>query len=78
MSKTTAHPDGFLQAIKQALNEQMMAEAEPLIQKAVAEFERDMREKLAAKLIAQLDERYSIDRFGSELRITVRDAYKEL
>jgi hypothetical protein len=68
------------QAITHAITEAVHAEAERLIDAAVA----DIREKLAASVRARLAgivmsvfENYSADRFGKDLRICVINAFDE-
>lgn len=61
----------FIDHYHAALNEAMMKAAEPIIEEALAEVERTMREKLAASLISVMDTNVSFETFGRELRILI-------
>lgn len=57
-----------------AINKEMQEAAEPVLQKALAEIERQMRERMAAMLIAHIKSEFSVRIMGNELQITVRQA----
>lgn len=61
--------------IKDALNEGMLKAAEPIIQKALKEVEMEMRAKMASMLISYLDNQVSMERFGRDLRILIKNNY---
>lgn len=46
--------------------------AEPIIQKAVKDYEAEVRKTVGKAAVGMLEEAYSIERFGRDLRITVR------
>lgn len=53
------------------LREQMLKAAEPIIQKALADVEKEMRQRLAEMIVGTIRHSYSAERFGTDLRITV-------
>jgi hypothetical protein len=53
------------------LNEAMLQVADPIIQKALQDAERAMRERLAQKVISMVERSYSIERMGDILTIHV-------
>ena len=57
-----------------AINKEMQEAAEPVLQKALAEIERQMRERMAAMLIAHIQSEFSVRTMGRDLQITVRQA----
>jgi hypothetical protein len=57
-----------------AINKQMQEAAEPVLQKALAEIERQMRERMAAMLIANIQSDFSVRTMGHDLQIIVRQA----
>ena len=46
--------------------------AEPIIQRAVKDYETEVRKIVGKAAVGMLEERYSIERFGQDLRITVK------
>lgn len=69
--------DNVLRALKESLNAAMLKAAEPAIQQALKDIERDMREKLAQRLIGLLEQNLSIERYGRDLRVTIRQVLKD-
>lgn len=57
--------------LKDKLNIEMQAAAEPVIRKAVEEAEKEMRKRLAEMFIAIIDSNFSVERMGTDLRILV-------
>jgi len=74
LSKTYINEEAFIDVIKDSMNAEMTKAAEPVIQKALKEIEAEMRAKLGAMLIATINNDYQIERFGSDLRIVVKQA----
>lgn len=72
----SAYIDGpsFLRSLQEEMNRQMLAAAEPVIQKAVQEVERAMRQRLGAMVIGLIEKSVEVDRFGPDLRILVKQA----
>jgi hypothetical protein len=66
--------DAFKVHLLQSVNEAMKEAAEPVIEKALKEIEITMRETLAQKLISMIDSNISMERYGTDLRITIRQA----
>lgn len=56
------------------LNEAMLKAAEPILQKALKDIERQMRERMTAMLISYLEENLTIDRLGHDIRIMIKQA----
>jgi hypothetical protein len=67
----------LLDALQKQLNVTMLNAAEPLIQQALQDIERAMREKLAQRLIALLQNDLRINRMGTDLHIVVHQALKD-
>jgi hypothetical protein len=61
----------FAKQIRTLLNEEMTKAAEPLLKKAVADIEAEMRKRLAAMLVGVLDTSYSAERDGRVMAIRV-------
>lgn len=73
MASITTATDGSLEAaFRQAIQKAMNEAAEPIIKQAVADAELEMRRRLGSSVLALLEKGYSIERFGTELRILVR------
>jgi len=65
-------PDRMLKSLQEKMNSEMMAAAEPVIKKAVEEAEKEMRRRLGAMVVGLIEQSFSIERFGSDLRIHVK------
>lgn len=59
------------------LNRQMLEAAEPIIQEALKRIEREMRQALAARLIGLIESNMSVERYGTDLRIVIKQAQTE-
>lgn len=71
--KNTGDFQTFLkERIVAAVNESLTNEAEPIIQKALADIEHTMREKLASELISRVAKSYDIEFDGNIIKILVR------
>lgn len=66
--------DEFERVYFKNLNDAMTESAEPIIQKALADIERQMREKLAQALISIIKNDFNIQRNGRDLMIIVKQA----
>lgn len=71
MPKLISNPDNALKLLREQLNDELLHAAEPVIQQAVHEFEKLVRKRLAEHVIRQIDQEYSVERFGDILRIEV-------
>lgn len=71
MATTWINSDNMLAMLQKQMNEEMMLAAAPVIEKAVAEAKKEMQKKLGAMFVAMIDQSFSVERFGSNLRITV-------
>lgn len=63
--------DALTQGIADAIRDAVKNVSEPIIAEAMAKIERDLRERvggIAARVVGQL----SYERFGADLRITVK------
>lgn len=67
---------GFLKSLKGNINESMMVAAEPVIQAALKDIEIKMREDLAKTLIGFIESYVSMERYGTDLRITINKSYE--
>lgn len=67
----------FMQTLVRELNMRALEVAEPHIQKALKEIERDMRERVAARLIGMIDERVRYHHNRQELVIQFGAVNKE-
>lgn len=72
MADTWINSDIMLLAMKEKMSAEMMEAAEPVIRKAVEEAEKAMRRRLGQMFVALLDEHFSMERHGTELRIVVK------
>ena len=65
------------QHLTAALNKVLREAAEPIIQQALAEAERKMREALAVRVMDMVRSDYSMMHRGTDLVITVRGLFNE-
>lgn len=65
------HPR-FDLALKNHLKQAMTEATEPFIKKACEDAERAIRKAVGAYVVEILEEVYTMERFGNDLRITVR------
>ena len=72
MSTTIINADNALRVLKAQMNVEMQAAAEPVIKAAVAEAEKQIRARVAAMVVAQIDRSFSITRYGEDLTIHVK------
>jgi hypothetical protein len=63
---------GLSKILFEALNKELTIAAEPVIKEALREIEIKMRERMAACLISYLEQSFSVERFGKDLRIIVK------
>ena len=61
--------------LQRAVAADMEEKAEAIIQKALKEYEAQIRKVLARAVLATLEQNYSVERMGSDLHITVRHVY---
>lgn len=73
MAKTWINEENMLVALKDQMNAEMMAAAEPVIRKAVEEAEKEMRRKLAAMFVSLINQSFSIQRNATDLYIRVEN-----
>lgn len=72
MASTWINSENMLAALQKQMNAEMVAAAEPVIKKAVEDAEKEMRKRLGAMFVALLDQGFSVEGFGTELRIIVK------
>jgi len=72
MAEITINNDLFTKQLIAAINAQIVAAAEPIIQEALKQAEIEMRKKLAVIVVGMMEKNYSMERFGNDLRIIVR------
>jgi len=71
-----ANPDSMLRAMRDHLAHQLEKAAEPLVKESLAKIEIELRGALAKCIIEQLDLNYRVERYGTDLTITVRQPPK--
>lgn len=71
MAKTFIDVDEFETQLKTLLNENMLAAAEPILQRALTEIEKRMRTQLATNIVQLIETDYSIVRQGNIVQISV-------
>ena len=72
MAQTIINNDVFNKQFKEMLNAAMLEAAEPIIQEALKKAEIKMRESLAVRLIALIQDDFDVRRFGHDLHIVVK------
>lgn len=72
MSKSIIHHDNALKRLQDEMSAEMQKAAEPVIQAAVAEAEKKIRERVAAMCIALIARDFRVNRMGDDLHIEVR------
>lgn len=72
MTKNLIHTENVLARLQADMSEEMQRAAEPIIQAAVADAEKKIRERVAAMCIALIERDFSVTRMGDLLQITVR------
>lgn len=72
MSANWINSENMLRELKERMNEELMAAADPIIKKAVEDAEKEMRKRLASMFVALIDQNFSIERHGYDLRILVQ------
>lgn len=73
----TPNQPNMLKALQEQINADMLAQAEPLIQEALAKIEKEMRARLAQRLIANIQRDMDIRTAGHTITITLRQATGE-
>lgn len=77
MIATTFDMVSLQKSLVSELNRQMLEAAEPIIQEALKRIEREMRQALAARLIGLIESNMSFERYGTDLRIVIKQAQTE-
>lgn len=72
MTKNLIHTENVLARLQAEMSAEMQRAAEPIIQAAVAEAEKKIRERVAAMCISLIQRDFSVTRMGDLLQITVR------
>lgn len=62
----------FCRHLKEVMNEELIAAAEPVIAEAIAKVEVELRKRLGTMLIAMIDQNFTMDRIGPDLRIVIK------
>jgi RNA-binding protein YhbY len=62
-------------ALRKAVTEVLLEKSEALIKTAVADYEKQMRDEIG-RVVLTLSKHYSVEHFGENLVITLRDARK--
>jgi len=74
---TILNTEGFKNVMFDILNKEMLEAAEPVIQEALKKAEKEMRAKLAQKIISVIESDYSIEKMQNRIVITVKQAEKD-
>ena len=69
---TLINPDEALRILREKINKEMIAAAEPFIQEALVRSEKAMRERLGSLIISYIDQSFSVERMGTDLRIIIK------
>lgn len=77
MTATTFDMVSLQKSLVIELNRQMLEAAEPIIQEALKRIEREMRQALAARLIGLIESNMYFERYGTDLRIVIKQAQTE-
>jgi len=72
MAQNIINSDLFFKQIGEKLNDEMIKTSEPLVKKALEEIEKEMRKSLGAMLIKFIESEFSLERFGNDLVIKIR------
>ena len=64
--------EAFAEMMRKAMNEEMMKAAEPILEKALKDIERTMRNRLGGLIVGYIEHHMEVDRHGEALRILVR------
>ena len=67
--KTIFDVEGVKSMLSSNLNEEMLMAAEPILEEALREMEKEMRKRLSACLIAQIDRTMDVEMSGDILTI---------
>lgn len=54
------------------LNEELKACAEPYLEKALEDIEKQLRQKIGSIVIGLLEHSFSVERYGDDIKILVR------
>lgn len=71
-TKIIINEETVLEQLKKQMNDEMLAAAEPVIKAAVVEAEKAMRKQLGSMFISLIEQSFSVERFGTDLRIIVK------
>ena len=76
MSALLLSSEASIALLRAELQKELTAAAEPLIQVAVKEAEKAIRDRLGRAVLAVIENNYSVERMGTDLRITVHHIKK--
>ena len=68
--------DKFAAEFGVILKEKMLEAAQPILDKAMKDVEYELRKSLGGFVIGFIESSYSVERYGSEIRISVHDKTK--
>lgn len=72
LSTSLINTDVAMKVLSARINDELLSCAEPLVVEALASIEKRLRKELGSLLISVVEQSYSIERSGNDLRITVR------
>ena len=70
-AKILLNPEATLAGIKERINAELLDAAEPVVQRALADVEREMRKRLAVHLVALLDRSFEMHSASDRLTIVM-------
>lgn len=75
MSSLWGEPDSLTAAMQKAVAADLEERAERIVQKAVKEYEMEVRRSLARAVQVVMEKSFSVERHGADLVVTVRHVY---
>lgn len=71
MASIVINPDSAMRILKDQMNAELMAAAEPAIQEAVKQVEQEVRKRFGALVVSLIEQQFSVCRNGTDLHIVV-------
>ena len=71
MSTNWINAENMAKALKEQMNKEMLEAAEPIIQQAVKNAEKEMRFRLSAMIVSLVENRFDVFRDGRDICIKV-------
>jgi len=68
--------EAFVREMEQLIKVEMESAAEPIIQKALIDIEKELRKGLAKVVVGAIESSFNVERYGQDLRIMVYNERK--